>query len=183
MKSVALAIALLLGGTALAQTGTTTGNMGGDMATTQNQSTSGSGTAGYSSESSTTDQNGQVATDSSNVQTGSMSSDSTMSGQTQAGWNNSNGQTNMATNAVASTGSIVQPSNVHPRRDERGIPVISMAAVVPAGWNGTPSTNTGMGGPLLDPNTGQPISDTGNYPACTRHTTDKCVQTYERRRR
>jgi hypothetical protein len=177
MKSVALAIALLLGGTALAQTSTTSGNMGnansGDMAATQtqgdqsNNAASGPGTAGYSSESqTTTDQNGQMATDST----------------TQTGWNN-NGQTAMATPAVASTGSVVQPSNVHPRRDERGIRVISMAAVVPAGWNGTASTNTGMGGPMLDPNTGQPVSDTGNYPACSRTVTDKCVQTYERGRR
>ncbi len=143
MKSVALAIALLLGGTALAQTSTS-----GDMATSQNQS-----------------------------------STQSASGQTQAGWNNTSSQTNMATNAVASTGSIVQPSNANPRRDARGIPVISLAAVVPAGYNGTPSGDSGMGGPLLDPNTGQPVSDNGNYPACTRHTTDKCVQTYERHHR
>jgi hypothetical protein len=163
MKTVALAIALLMGGTALAQTTTNTG------------ADNGPGTAGYSSQSSTTDVNGQPqqATDSSMTQTttsDSMTITTAPAGQT------------MAMN-TAGTGTIVQPSNANPRRDERGIPVISMAAVVPAGWNGTPGTSTGMGGPLLDPNTGQPVSDTGNYPACTRHTTDKCVQTYERHRR
>ena len=120
MRTVAFAIALLMGGTAMAQD--------------------------YSSQPATTD------------------------------------QTPMATTTV-STGTVVEPSNVNPRRDERGIPVISMAAVVPAGWNGTPSTDTGMGGPLVDPNTGQPVSDTASYPACTRSVTDKCVQTYERHRR
>ncbi|HEX4739533.1 MAG TPA: hypothetical protein VH331_18445 [Allosphingosinicella sp.] len=181
MKTVALAIAVLLGGTALAQTSTTSGNMGnagsGDMAATQNQSASGPGTAGYTGQSQTTDENGQpqMATDSSSDQ-------ATTTTTTQTGWNGS-GQTNMATNAVASTGAVVEPSNANPRRDERGIRVISMAAVVPAGWNGVPDTGTGMGGPMLDPNTGQPVSDTGSYPACSRTVTDKCVQTYERHRR
>jgi hypothetical protein len=180
MKTVALAIAVLLGGTALAQTSTTSGNMGnagsGDMAATQNQSASGPGTAGYTGQSQTTDMNGQpqMATDSSSDQATTT---------TQTGWNANSGQTNMAMNATASTGSVVEPSNANPRRDERGIRVISMAAVVPAGWNGTASTGTGMGGPMLDPNTGQPVSDTGNYPACSRSVTDKCVQTYERHRR
>lgn len=164
MKTVALAIALLMGGTALAQT--TDSNTG---------AASGPGTAGYSSQSSTTDMNGQPqqATDSSMTQT--TTSDTTTTSTAPA-------DQSMAMN-TAGTATIVQPSNANPRRDERGIPVISMAAVVPAGYNGTPGTNTGMGGPLVDPNTGQPVSDTGNYPPCTRHTTDKCVQTYERRRR
>jgi hypothetical protein len=99
--------------------------------------------------------------------------------QTQTGWDSS--QTAMST--TAPTGSVVEPSNANPRRDERGIAVISMAAVVPAGWNGASDTGTGMGGPLLDPNTGQPVSDTGSYPPCSRSVTDKCVQTYERHRR
>ncbi|HEX5182211.1 MAG TPA: hypothetical protein VFW19_03555 [Allosphingosinicella sp.] len=153
MRTVALAIALLMGGTALAQTAPA----------------SGTGTAGYTSQSSTTDMNGQpqVATDSSTDQAtpAPATSDQTM-----------------AMNTTASTGTIVQPSNANPRRDARGIPVISLAAVVPAGYNGTPSTNTGMGGPMLDPNTGQPVSDTANYPPCSRSVTDKCLQTYERHR-
>ncbi|HEY1604900.1 MAG TPA: hypothetical protein VGF77_04820 [Allosphingosinicella sp.] len=170
MRSFAFAIAILLGGTALAQTPTT----------------SGPGSAGYTGQSSTTDANGQpqVATDSSNDQT-------TTATQTQTGWNGDNGQagmaqTNMAqtnmANATASTGTMVEPSNVNPRRDRRGIKVISMAAMVPAGYNGTQGTDTGMGGPMLDPNTGQPVSDTANYPACSRSVTDKCLQTYERHR-
>ncbi len=135
MKTIALGIALMLGGTALAQT------------PTQDQMPTGSDTTA----------------------------------QTQTGWNGSaSGQTSMAMN---STGPIVQPSNANPRRDERGIRVISLPAVVPAGWNGTPDSGTGTGGPLLDPTTGQPVSDTGSAQPCSRTVTDKCVQTYERGRR
>jgi len=79
------------------------------------------------------------------------------------------------------------PSNAAPERDARGIAVISDPATVPPGFNGTPSTMTGVGGPLVEP------SDTGatataattpdaTYPACTRTVTDNCLQTYERHR-
>jgi hypothetical protein len=199
MKTLALGIALLLGGTALAQNSTTSGSMGnngsGDMTAGQNQAASGPGTAGYSSQSSTTDMNGQngqpqVGTDSSTDQattTGSTANGQMQTGstgdQTQTGWNGTSGQTNMAMNTAGSTGSVVQPDNSNPRRDRRGVRVISLAAVVPAGWNGTASGNTGMGGPLLDPTTGQAVSGTGSYPPCSRGMTDKCVQTYERHRR
>jgi hypothetical protein len=77
---------------------------------------------------------------------------------------------------------LVQPSNANPERDARGIPVISAAAIVPAGWNGVAGTGEAMGGPLLDPATGEPMADTATYPACTRTVTDHCLQTYERHR-
>ena len=68
----------------------------------------------------------------------------------------------------AASGAVVQPSNA----------VISDPAVVPAGWNGTVST--GMGGPLVDPLTGETIdADDESYPACTASITDNCIQTYE----
>jgi len=84
-------------------------------------------------------------------------------------------------------GQTVMPSNAAPERDARGIAVISDPATVPPGFNGTPSTMTGVGGPLVEP------SDTGatataattpdaTYPACTRTVTDNCLQTYERHR-
>jgi hypothetical protein len=72
---------------------------------------------------------------------------------------------------------IVQPSNADPERDARGIAVISAAAVVPPGWNGT-AAGEAMGGPLLDPATGEPVAP-DSYPACTATVTDKCLQTYE----
>ena len=84
--------------------------------------------------------------------------------------------------ATAQADAIVQPSNANPERDARGIPVISAAAVVPAGWNGIAGAGEAMGGPLLDPATGQPMADTASYPACTRTITDHCLQTYERHR-
>src|SRR3954467_5302122 len=84
--------------------------------------------------------------------------------------------------AVAPTDAIVQPSNANPERDARGIPVISAAAIVPAGWNGIAGTGEAMGGPLLDPATGEPMADTTSYPPCTRTITDHCLQTYERHR-
>lgn len=75
---------------------------------------------------------------------------------------------------------LVQPSNANPERDARGIAVISAAAVVPAGYNG--SAATAMGGPLLDPATGAPVA-AQDYPPCTAAITDRCLQTYERGRR
>ncbi|QAY75874.1 hypothetical protein [Sphingosinicella sp. BN140058] len=84
--------------------------------------------------------------------------------------------------SVAAAGQMVEPHNANPERDARGIRVISAAAMVPAGYNGT-STGTAMGGPLLDPATGQTVGDQQSYPACSSAVTDKCVQTYERGRK
>ena len=83
------------------------------------------------------------------------------------------------TTATAAGAQVVQPSNASPERDARGIRVISAAAMVPAGWNG--STGTAMGGPLLDPATGEAMAQ-ASYPACTASVTDNCLQTYERGR-
>jgi hypothetical protein len=80
----------------------------------------------------------------------------------------------------AAGGQVVEPSNADPERDARGIAVISAAAVVPAGWNGT-AAGEAMGGPELDPATGEPVAAAG-YPACTASVTDHCLQTYERGR-
>jgi len=92
------------------------------------------------------------------------------------------------TMTTAPTGETSLPGNVDPERDARGIAVISDAAAVPPGFNGTPAGMTGTGGPLVDP------ADTGatataattpdaSYPACSRTVTDNCLQTYERGRR
>jgi hypothetical protein len=81
---------------------------------------------------------------------------------------------------AATTAQLVEPSNAAPERDARGIPVISAAAVAPAGWNGVPAS--AVGGPELDPATGQAAAP-DSYPACTAAVTDRCVQTYERGRR
>jgi hypothetical protein len=80
----------------------------------------------------------------------------------------------------AASGAIVEPGNSDPERDARGIAVISAAAVVPAGWNGT-AAGAAMGGPELDAVTGEPVA-AADYPACTATITDKCLQTYERGR-
>ena len=74
------------------------------------------------------------------------------------------------------SGAVVQPSNAAPERDARGIAVISAPAMVPAGWNGV--SGTAMGGPLVDPATGETAAD-ASYPACTATVTDNCLQTYE----
>jgi hypothetical protein len=81
--------------------------------------------------------------------------------------------------AVAGT-QVSQPSNAAPERDARGIAVLSDPATVPAGWNGT-AAGTAMGGPELDPATGEPAA-AETYPACTATVTDNCLQTYERGR-
>jgi hypothetical protein len=51
--------------------------------------------------------------------------------------------------------------------------------MVPAGWNGT--SGSGVGGPMVDPATGEANSGS-DYPPCTAARTDNCVQTYERGR-
>src|SRR5205085_12372988 len=80
----------------------------------------------------------------------------------------------MATPTANSTGPVAAPSNAAPERDARGIAVISDAADVPAGYNGTAGSMTGMGGPLLD-TAGAPASTPdASYPACTRTVTDTC---------
>jgi hypothetical protein len=79
----------------------------------------------------------------------------------------------------AETAQRTEPSNANPERDARGIAVISAAAVAPAGWNGVPAS--AMGGPELDPATGEAMAP-DSYPACTATVTDKCLQTYERGR-
>jgi hypothetical protein len=82
---------------------------------------------------------------------------------------------------ASAAGAVVEPSNANPERDARGIAVISAAAVVPAGWNGT-AAGAAMGGPELDPVTGEPAA-ARDYPACTASVTDRCLQTYERGRK
>ena len=79
----------------------------------------------------------------------------------------------------AASGQLVQASNSAPERDARGFAVISDPAIAPAGWNGVPAA--AMGGPELDPATGEPAA-AEHYPACTRTVTDNCLQTYEKGR-
>jgi len=89
--------------------------------------------------------------------------------------------TSMTTAPMVSTGQIQTADNTTTERDARGIAVISDPAVVPAGFNGTPAT--GVGGPLVDPATGEAANPTDTaHPPCTREVTDNCVQTYERGR-
>jgi hypothetical protein len=83
-----------------------------------------------------------------------------------------------ASYAPAASGQIVSAGNSAPERDARGFAVISDPAVAPAGWNGVPA-GAAMGGPELDPATGEPAA-AEHYPACTRTVTDNCLQTYER---
>lgn len=74
---------------------------------------------------------------------------------------------------------IAEASNADPEHDARGIAVISDPAIVPAGYNGVPGT--AMGGPLVDPVTGETIvGENEDYPPCTASVTDNCIQLYER---
>jgi hypothetical protein len=85
-----------------------------------------------------------------------------------------------AVNMTPASGAVVQPSNADPEHDARGIAVISDPAAVPAGFNG--AAGTAVGGPLVDPATGEAVGADATYPACTATVTDNCVQTYERGR-
>ncbi|MGQ0660633.1 hypothetical protein [Sphingosinicella sp.] len=81
--------------------------------------------------------------------------------------------------ALPSTGSVQAPGNTNPKRDARGIAVISDPAFVPAGYNGTAAT--GVGGPLTDSADAAATTD-ASHPPCTAEVTDNCLQTYERGR-
>ena len=170
MRAAAFAIAILMGGTAaFAQT---TNSNNDTSSQTQASSTANMDAA----QPSTNDgMNGQTQSSTMGTTAGTT--------QTQTGWNNSSGTAGdtMAGTTMASntTGQVVQPDNTAPRRDARGVRVISAPAIVPIGYNGT--TGTAMGGPLLDPTTGQ-AAGAASTRACTRTVTDHCVQTYERRR-
>jgi hypothetical protein len=136
MKTTAFAIALLMGGAALAQVDVTaeTNAYEGDGAATAAFETEGAASGTY--------------------------------------------EAVVASALPAASGQLVEPSNANPEHDARGIAVISAAAIVPAGWNGT-AAGAAMGGPELDAVTGEPVAPDA-YPACTATVTDKCLQTYER---
>lgn len=101
--------------------------------------------------------------------------------ETEGGSSGAYSSPTLAEAGPVTTGAVVEPGNADPERDARGIAVISAAAVVPAGWNGT-AAGAAMGGPELDPATGEPVAER-DYPACTATITDKCLQTYERGRK
>jgi hypothetical protein len=160
MRTTAIAIALLLSGTAIAQT-----TSDADMTTDTEITT----------QADVTTDSDPMATDMSTTTTTDMttSTDPAMPATTDM----STGTT-FAVNTIPASPAIVQPGNSDPEHDARGIAVISAPAIVPAGFNGV--TGTAVGGPLVDPATGQTIdSADASYPACTATVTDNCVQTYE----
>jgi hypothetical protein len=74
-------------------------------------------------------------------------------------------------------GTTVAPSNAAPKRDARGVPVISAEATAPAGYNQPP----GPPGPVAPASGPAPsMGSAGDLPPCTRKVTDHCTQTYER---
>jgi hypothetical protein len=80
-----------------------------------------------------------------------------------------------STQGTMAGGTTVAPSNEAPKRDARGITVISAEATAPAGWNQPP------GVPGASPSSPAPSMGTaGDLPPCTRKVTDHCKQTYER---
>jgi hypothetical protein len=186
MKTAAFAIALLLSGAAFAQTTTTTqpdvasdGTTATDTTTTDTTVTDTTVTDTTAPDTTATDTTATDTTATDTMSTGTTATDTMSTGTTSTGTT-----TNMtvATNVTPPMNPVVQPSNAAPERDARGIPVISDPAVVPSGYNGT--TGAGVGGPMVDPATGQTMTGAdASYPACTRTVTDNCVQTYERGRR
>jgi cytoskeletal protein RodZ len=185
MRTAAFAIALLLSGAAFAQTSTTTTQPDADVDAHVGTQPDGDPDVDLDvdlgTRSKTTTQNADGTVTTTGTSTTDGASDGTMTTDTMATDTMSTdtmatGTTTLAMNPV------VQPSNASPERDARGIAVISDPAMVPAGFNGT--TGTGVGGPMVDPATGETMAgaDT-SYPACTATVTDNCLQTYERGRR
>ncbi|MEA3054345.1 MAG: hypothetical protein QOG72_3248 [Sphingomonadales bacterium] len=180
MRTAALAIALLLSGSAFAQTTTTTQP---DVDVDAHVGTQPDGDpdvdldvdVGSKTKTTTVNPDGTAATTSTSTTDGP--SDGTMPTDVATA-----GTMTVATNVTPPMNPVVQPSNAAPERDARGIAVISDAAVVPAGFNGT--TGTGVGGPMIDPATGKAVTGADvSHPPCTATVTDNCVQTYERGRR
>jgi pentapeptide MXKDX repeat protein len=68
---------------------------------------------------------------------------------------------------------IIQPDNKNPRRDRRGVLVMSDPAVVPEGWNGVTGT-AAMGGPIEDTANVQTVPTSGGLPLCSATITDRC---------
>ena len=84
--------------------------------------------------------------------------------------------TSGTTQGSMAAGPTVAPSNEAPKRDARGVPVISAEATAPAGYNvppGTPGAAPASG-------TAPSMGAAGPLPPCTRKVTDHCTQTYER---
>jgi hypothetical protein len=89
------------------------------------------------------------------------------------------GSTPAQTGAGATGGMTVPAANTAPKRDARGVPVVSADAQAPAGWNAPPSVG-GTGASPAAP--AAPMAAAGPLPPCTRKVTDHCTQTYERGR-
>jgi hypothetical protein len=70
------------------------------------------------------------------------------------------------------------PSNASPKRDARGVPVVSAPAEAPAGYNQPPNS----AGAAPSTGTSPTMAPAGPLPPCTRKVTDHCTQTYERHR-
>ena len=156
MRTTAIAIALLLSGTAIAQTTSDADVMTDTEVTTQADVTTDTDPMATA-----------VPTDTAVTTDMTTSTDPAMPAHT-----------TLAVNTTPASPAIIQPGNSDPERDARGIAVISAPAVVPAGFNGV--TGTAVGGPLIDPATGEAVdSADASYPACTATVTDNCVQTYE----
>ena len=189
MRTAAFAIALLMSGAAIAQTTTTTTVTQPDLDVDANVGVQPDGDLDVDADvdldkktTTTTTTTGTAAHGTMNTGTtaqGSWNTGTTAS--TQGSMSTSTGQT-WASSSVPASGAVVQPGNMNPERDARGILVISAPAVVPSGFNGVAST--GVGGPLLDAQTGAQIDAADDsYRACTATVTDNCLQTYERGRK
>ena len=162
MKTAAVAIALLMGGAAFAQSTTTHSTHTTAEPHLDADARAGVQTDGDVNVGADVDLDTQTTTTTTTTTNHSTMSHSTMAHST----------------TMAST-QVVQPGNMNPERDARGIPVISAPAMVPGGWNGT--MGSAMGGPLVDPATGEAVGSDATYPACTATVTDNCVQAYTRR--
>ena len=176
MKATILGFALLMSGTAIAQTTSSTdsGTMTEAEVSASTSSVPADATAPVPTDTTTTDDTGTMSSES------TMSSDSSVqSGATATMDTSGQSSMTMATNMTPASGSTVQAGNTNPEKDARGVTVMSDAATVPAGWNGV--GGSAVGGPMVDPSTGATVS-ADSYPACSASVTDNCVQSYERGR-
>ena len=164
MKTIALTVALLMSGAAIAQTSTTTTTTQPELDVDADVGVQPDGDLDVDADVDV--QNDTTTTTHTTTPMGTTTTTHSTEMPATTAPATTWGSTTTVAMAPASP-PVVQPGNDNPEEDARGITVMSDPAHVPAGFNGI--AGAAVGGP-----------DEASYPPCTAEVTDNCVQTYER---
>ena len=166
MKTIAMTVALLMSGAAIAQTSTTTTtttqpelDLDADVGVQPDGDLDVDADVDLQNETTTTTHTAHPTGTTTTTHTTEMPATTAPTGT----WSNTTTTVAMA----PASPPVVQPANTNPEEDARGITVMSDPAHVPVGFNGI--AGAAVGGP-----------EEASYPACSASVTDNCVQAYER---